>query len=124
MGCIGSVADELLESDEADTKEIMQYINLDNMLTSVVPQLLSVSGEHSFDSSASEIPMACPLQNSHSFKAELLFSPVLSCSFCPRRVLAHNIWMLLYRHWKVMLWMLLSRFPLSSAFASQYGLPR
>ncbi|KAJ9105109.1 hypothetical protein QFC20_004396 [Naganishia adeliensis] len=43
LSCIGSVADELLESGEEDMTEVMQHINLDNMLSSVVPQLLSVS---------------------------------------------------------------------------------
>lgn len=45
LSCIGSVADELLESGEDDVEEVMQHINLDNMLTSVVPQLLGVSGK-------------------------------------------------------------------------------
>lgn len=45
LSCIGSVADELLESGEEDITEVMQHINLDNMLSSVVPQLLRVSGK-------------------------------------------------------------------------------
>jgi hypothetical protein len=44
LSCIGSVADELLEAGEEDMTEVMQHINLDNLLSSVVPQLLSVSG--------------------------------------------------------------------------------
>ncbi|KAI5452485.1 hypothetical protein NCC49_000648 [Naganishia albida] len=43
LSCIGSVADELLEAGEEDMTEVMQHINLDNLLSSVVPQLLSVS---------------------------------------------------------------------------------
>jgi hypothetical protein len=38
-----------VESDEEDAEEIMQYMNLDNMLSTVVPQLLSVSGKYALE---------------------------------------------------------------------------
>jgi hypothetical protein len=45
LSCVGSVADELLESGEDEISDVLQHIDLTNLLTNVVPQLLVIAGE-------------------------------------------------------------------------------
>ncbi|KAJ9099923.1 hypothetical protein QFC21_003928 [Naganishia friedmannii] len=52
LSCVGSVADELLESGEDEVSEVLAHIDLTNLLTNVVPQLLVIAApsalEHPF----------------------------------------------------------------------------